>query len=117
MKSITIIGNLGANAIRRTTSTGREIMTFNVAVSTTKDEAPIWFNCVGTLRENLLPYLLKGQCVCVVGELTARTYKGEIDLSISIDRCELCGKAPQQETQQEQPIQETTKVDGEKAPF
>ena len=95
MKSITIIGNLGANAIRRTTSDGRELMTFNVAVSA--GDSAVWFNCIGKVRDKLLQYLVKGQCVCVVGDLQARTYNGNLDLSINIDRIELCGKAPESE--------------------
>ena len=93
MKQITIIGNLGANAIMRTASDGRQLMSFNVAVNKANGE-PIWFNCIGTMREKLFPYLLKGQCVCVMGDLDARIYQNNIDLSVSIDKTELCGKAP-----------------------
>jgi single-stranded DNA-binding protein len=95
MKTITIIGNLGANAVRRTMSDGREFMTFNVAVSA--GDSAVWFNCIGNVREKLLQYLVKGQCVCVVGDLQARTYNGNLDLSVNIDRIELCGKAPESE--------------------
>lgn len=94
MKQITIIGNLGANAIRRMTSDGRELMTFNVAVSQ-RDGDPVWFNCVGALREKVLPYLVKGQCVCVTGDLQAGVYNNKIDLTINIDRVELCGAKPE----------------------
>lgn len=94
MKQITIIGNLGANAIRRMTSDGRELMTFNVAVSQ-RDGDPVWFNCVGALREKVLPYLVKGQCVCVTGDLQAGVYNNKIDLTINIDRIELCGAKPE----------------------
>lgn len=98
MKSITIIGNLGANAVRRMTSEGRELMSFNVAVNQ-QNGNPVWFNCVGNLREKLLPFLVKGQTVCIIGDLKASVYNGQIDLSVSIDRCELCGKAPDQPSQ------------------
>lgn len=94
MKQITIIGNLGANAVRRTTSEGRELMSFNVAVNQPNGD-PIWFNCIGSLREKVLQYLVKGQCVCVTGDLSARLYNNQIDLGISIDRVELCGSAPE----------------------
>lgn len=104
MKTITIIGNLGANAVVRTTSEGKQLMSFNVAVNQGKDLQPIWFNCIGTLREKLLPFLVKGQAVCVVGDLNAQVYKGDIDLSISIDKCELCGKAPEQNSQETTPV-------------
>ena len=99
MKCIMIIGNLGANAVRRMTSDGKELMTFNVAVNQPNGE-PIWFNCVGNMREKLFPYLLKGQCVSVVGDLSVGLYKGQIDMSVNIDKCELCGKAPEQNSQQ-----------------
>lgn len=98
MKSITIIGNLGANAVRRMTSDGKELMSFNVAVSQSKGDA-VWFNCIGTLREKLLPYLLKGQCVCVIGDLSAGVYNGKIDMTVNVDKCELCGAKPEQSSQ------------------
>ena len=97
MKQITIIGNLGANAVRRTASDGRELMTFSVAVSA--GQSTTWFNCVGSFREKIFPYLVKGQCVCVVGDLSASIYKAQsIDLTVNIDRTELCGKAPVSES-------------------
>lgn len=102
MKSITIIGNLGANAVRRMTSDGRELMSFNVAVNTGNEQPPIWFNCVGNMREKLLPFLVKGQCVCIIGDLTAGIYKNNIDLNVNIDRIELCGaKSESTQTQKE----------------
>lgn len=99
MKCITIVGNLGANAVMRTTSDGRQLMTFNVAVNQSADKQPIWFNCVANMREKLFGYLLKGQCVIVQGDLSADIYKGQIDLSINADRIELCGKAPESSQQ------------------
>lgn len=104
MKCITIIGNLGANAVRRMTSDGRELMTFNVAVK--QGESTVWFNCVGNLREKVFPYLVKGQCVCVIGDLRAGLYNNDIDLSVNIDKVELCGAKPKDETapvEEEQP--------------
>lgn len=93
MKSITIIGNLGANAVLRTTSEGKQLMTFNVAVSRGENN-PIWFNCVSNMREKLMPFLVKGQCVAVVGDLTPGIYNNQLDLSINVDKIELCGSAP-----------------------
>ena len=93
MKQITIIGNLGANAVQRTTADGKSLMSFNVAVNAANDQA-LWFNCVGNLREKIFPYLLKGQCVCVTGDLRPGIYKQLLDLTVSIDRIELCGAKP-----------------------
>lgn len=98
MKSISIIGNLGANAVRRMTSDGKELMSFNVAVNQSNGE-PVWFNCIGNMREKLLPYLVKGQCVCVIGDISAGVYNGKIDLTVNIDKCELCGAKPEQSSQ------------------
>lgn len=93
MKELCIIGNLGANAVRRVTSDGKELMSFNVAVNSGKDSTT-WFNCVGNLREKLINYLVKGQMVMVMGDLTAKVFNGQIDLQISIDKIELVGSAP-----------------------
>ena len=116
MKSITIIGNLGANAIRRTAADGRDLMSFNVAVNQPGKE-PLWFNCIGNMRENLLSYLVKGQCVAVIGDFNPAIYKNNLDLSISIDRVELCGAKPDSKPQEPvvQPDQEPK--ESEDAPF
>lgn len=98
MKEITIIGNLGANVVTRVASDGKELMTFNVAVNAGKD-VTVWFNCIGTKREKLLPYLVKGQSVCVVGDISVGVYNNRPDLTVNIDKVELCGKAPEQSSQ------------------
>ena len=103
MKCITIIGNLGANAVRRMTSDGRELMSFNVAVNQGGDST-IWFNCVGNIREKVFPYLVKGQCICVIGDLKPGIYNNGLDLSINIDKIELCGARPNDETD---PVKDT----------
>lgn len=100
MKQITIIGNLGANAVQRTTTDGKQLMSFNVAVNAANDQ-PLWFNCVGNYREKVFHYLLKGQCVCVTGDLRPGIYNNQIDLTVSIDRIELCGAKPKEDTKQE----------------
>lgn len=104
MKTITIIGNLGSNATRRVDGNGRELMTFNVAVNRANDK-PIWFNCIGNLREKLLPYLVKGQAVCVIGELNASVYRDSVDLQVSIDKIELCGARPDDATPDNSQVQ------------
>lgn len=96
MKQVTIIGNLGSNAVRRMTSDGRELMSFNVAVNQGENSA-LWFNCVGNHREKVFPYLVKGQCVCVIGDLKPGIYNGDLDLSVNIDKIELCGAKPKDE--------------------
>ena len=98
MKQATIIGNLGANAVRRNTSDGRELMTFSVAVN--DRDTTTWFNCVGAVRTKQFDYLTKGVQVAVTGDLVVKVYKGEPDIQINIDRIELCGNKKDTETQQ-----------------
>ena len=95
MKCITIIGNLGANAVARTTSDGKQLMSFNVAVNQPNAD-PIWINCIGNMREKLFPFLIKGQCVAVVGDVSFGVYQNRVDVSVNVDKVELCGKAPEQ---------------------
>ena len=91
MKEICICGNLGANATRRTSSDGKELMTFSVAVNDTKGDT-LWFNVVSNMRKSF-EFLVKGQCVCVIGDLQVSLYNNKIDLSVFADRIELCGRA------------------------
>lgn len=90
MKQVTIIGNLGSNAVLRTTSEGKNLMTFSIAVSQ-KDADPLWFNCVANYREKLFPYLAKGTNVCAIGDLQVSLYNQKIDISVNVDKIELCG--------------------------
>lgn len=89
MKTIMILGNLGQDAQVRKTNEGKDLMTFSVAVN--DRNTTTWFNCVSNLREKQLQYLLKGQCVAVTGELSVGSYNGRADLSVNVDRIELCG--------------------------
>ena len=90
MKEITIIGNLGSNAVLRQTSDGRSLMTFSVAVNHGQNETT-WFNCIGNYREKVFPYLQKGVQVCVIGDFSASIWQGKIDITINVDKMELCG--------------------------
>lgn len=121
MKCITIIGNIGANAVRRSTSDGRELMSFSVAVND-RNNTTTWFNCVGALREKQFDFLTKGQNVAVTGDLSVGVYNGRPDLTVNIDRLELCGsrKDDQDHSQQvdaappvtqQEPTTETGRVD------
>lgn len=100
MKEITIIGNIGANAVLRQTSDGKQLMTFSVAVNVPNAD-PIWFNCVSNYRERVFPYLLKGAAVCVIGDLQLSVYQGKIDANVSVDKMELCGTKPQDQNQEQ----------------
>lgn len=83
---IVIEGYLGADAEHRTTDTGRSLIKFSVGNSRQwkdrsgeKKSTTLWVR-VHSWNENtknLLPYLLKGQQVKVVGRLTGNTYQDQ----------------------------------------
>lgn len=76
MKDITIIGNLGADAIIKSSSSGTEYLTCRVAVRG-NDDTTMWFGvrCFDnfTIR-HLSQWLKKGKTVVVVGDYSDREY-------------------------------------------
>lgn len=103
----TIIGNLGSNAEFKTKD-GREFVTFSLGVNDRwkdnegKDhEETQWISCVLNGRnDNLLPYLIKGATVCVMGRTKAKLYSSPKDkcmkagVNLDVIRLELVGKRP-----------------------
>lgn len=76
MNSISISGNLGKDAETRFMADGKAVVSFSVADSQGKDKPSIWWNCslFGDRGEKLQPYLMKGQTVTVIGNVTEREY-------------------------------------------
>lgn len=91
MKQLTIIGNIGSDAICRTCNDGTQISTFNVAVSTTNGAE--WFGVTFRYLEKFHPFLVKGQPVWVQGFPKFSVYNGKPDIHISADKIELVGSA------------------------
>lgn len=76
MNSISISGNLGKDAETRFMPDGKAVVSFSVADSQGKDKPSIWWNCsmFGERGEKLSPYLLKGQTVTVIGNVSEREW-------------------------------------------
>lgn len=76
MNSITIAGQLGKNAEQRFLPNGDAVVSFSVADSQGLDKPTIWWNCAifGKRADALREYLVKGQAVTVVGNVTQREY-------------------------------------------
>lgn len=76
MNKLTIIGNLTRAPETRTTSSGKNVTTFTVAVGRRgKDEADFFrVNAWEKLGENCQKYLDKGKKVAVVGRVSVSTY-------------------------------------------
>jgi single-strand DNA-binding protein len=108
MKSITIAGNIGRDAVTRTTGNGDKVTGFTVAVEDRqgKEKSTMWFDVAiwGARGEKLAEYLTKGGKVCVSGDLSTREHEGKTYLSVRADQVTLMGGKPdgQREERQEQ---------------
>lgn len=81
MNKLTIIGNLCADPILRTTTTGINVCSFTVAVNRRKtqqnqDPGADYFNVSAwrQLGENCAKWLIKGRKVCVIGPVSVRMF-------------------------------------------
>lgn len=95
MKSIAISGNIGKDAVTRTTQGGDKVTSWPVAVEerSGQDKRTIWFDCTiwGKRGESLAPYLTKGGKVSVSGELSTREHEGKTYLTVRADQVTLMG--------------------------
>lgn len=106
MLHVTLIGNLGGNAEIKAAD-GREFVTFRVAHNESYKDAggnrvdrTQWIDCTMSCdngRPAVLPYLVAGTMVCVMGSMTTRVYSSEKDrcmkagVTIHVQRLELLG--------------------------
>ena len=108
MNSISISGNLGKDAELRVIPSGESVCQFSVADSQGKDKPSIWWRCSlwGKRAESLSGYLLKGQQVTVIGQVTEREYTkdGETKkaMEIRVTDVALQGKSANQSDSQPQ---------------
>lgn len=82
MNHLTIIGNLTADPVSRTTQAGKNVTTFTVAVNRRRSanagqqEADYFrVSAWGELGANCQKWLIKGRKVCVVGQVSVSTYQ------------------------------------------
>ena len=90
MQKIYLIGNLTADPEQRTTTSGKTVTNFTVAVSRKGDKDKTdFFRCAAWNKTGEVcgQYLSKGKKVCVVGEVSARAYTdkaGEVKASLEV---------------------------------
>ena len=98
MKSLTIAGNIGKDAVTRTTQGGDKVTGWTVAVEDRQgqDKRTIWFDCTlwGKRGESLAQYLTKGGKVAVSGELSTREHEGKTYLTVRAEQVTLLGGKP-----------------------
>ena len=76
MNFLTLTGNLGKDAEKRSLQDGTSVLSFSVADNQGKDKPVIWWDCslFGKRADSLAQYLRKGQQVTVVGQVSEREY-------------------------------------------
>jgi single-strand DNA-binding protein len=101
MKSVTIAGNIGKDAVTRTTGGGDKVTSWSVAVEDRQgqDKRTIWFDCSlwGKRGESLAQYLTKGGKVAVSGELSTREHEGKTYLTVRAEQVTLLGGGDQRQ--------------------
>lgn len=91
MNKLTIIGNLTADPETRTTSTGKDVCSFTVAVNRPRrngeDQGADFFRVSAWDERGKLcqQYLSKGRKVCVIGPVSARAYMREDEPAASLE--------------------------------
>lgn len=124
MNKLTIIGNLTADPVLRTTQAGINVCDFTVAVNRRRKaegqpEADFFrVSAWRQLGENCQKFLIKGRKVCVVGPVSVRTYQGndgstKASLEVTAEDVEFL--SPKSESVD--PATGFTKVDEEGLPF
>lgn len=108
MLQLSVIGRIGANAEVKE-SDGRKFVSFNVAHSDVftdsngvRHESTTWVSCaLNGDGGNLLPYLVAGANVCVIGDASVRVYSSAKDhamkagLNLRVRSIELVGGMPE----------------------
>lgn len=128
MIKMTVIGNIGADAVQRETN-GRKYTTFNVAVSTkyknqdgTETERTTWISCARDGQSPVDQWLKRGRQVYVEGTPSVSMFTDNqghpnCNLKLAVHRIELLGGKDenQQQNQQQQTLTPQAGQDG--APF
>ena len=119
MIKMTVIGNIGADAVQRETN-GRKYTTFNVAVSSkyknqdgSETERTTWISCSRDGHSNVDQYLKKGKQIYVEGTPSVSLYtdnqgRQQCGIRLSVHTIQLLGGKDEQ-SQQNQQNQQTQK--------
>ena len=101
MKNITIAGNIGKDAVVRTTQGGESVTGWTVAVEERQgqDKRTICYDCTlwGKRGSGLAQYLTKGSRVAVSGELSTRENDGKTYLTVRASEVTLMGRGEKRE--------------------
>jgi single-strand DNA-binding protein len=108
MKSLTIAGGIGKDAVTRSTQDGDKVTGFSVGVSEGFGEKKrtIWFDVSmwGNRGEKLAQHLTKGSRVVVTGDLSTREHEGKTYLTLRAADVTLMGGGERREDRHESSV-------------
>ena len=97
MLNLTLAGNVGRDAEKKTTQSGQELCSFPVAVSVGygENKSTVWVDVTkwGKGSDGLSRILRKGSKVAVSGELSTREHNGKTYLQCRADNVTILGGA------------------------
>lgn len=98
MQQLTIAGNVGKDAVLRSTQGGDKVLGFSLAVDNGKDKNgnkrdATWYDCSiwGKRAESLERHITKGTKLVLTGRPTARAHEGKAYLGISVNELTFMG--------------------------
>lgn len=102
MQLLVIAGNVGKDAVLRTTQNGDKVLGFSLAVDNGKDKPATWYDCSiwGKRAESLERHITKGLKLSLSGRPSAREHDGKAYLGISVDNLTFMGGGQQREERQ-----------------
>lgn len=125
MNKLTIIGNLTNEPDLRTTTSGKEVCTFTMAVNRPRkagqDQGADFFKVTAWEEKGKLckQFLNKGRKVCIIGPVSCRAYtnsKGEASASMEVRADEIEFVSPKAEGQTEARKDPASEVDHDPDP-
>lgn len=122
MKNIVVAGNIGKNAVVRTTQGGDKITGWSVAVEDGfgQNKRTLWFDCswFGGRGEKVAQYLTKGSKVTVSGDFSTREHEGKTYLQVRVNDVTLQGGKPEgQRDDRQQERGRADDIDADSIPF
>ena len=102
MKTLSIAGRVGKDAILRETANNEKVLGWSVAVNDGYGDkkSTLWFDCTlwGKRGAALEPHIKKGDHITASGELGTREHDGKIYMTLRVNEVELQGGGERQES-------------------
>lgn len=116
MNNCTFIGRVGKDAVIRNTGNGKGLASWSIASEAGWGEKKVttWIDCTlfGDRGEKLAPMILKGDRICVAGELSTREFEGKTYVTLNVREVTLLGEKRDAAPKAAQTRQETPRASG-----